>query len=232
VSYGSLHTRDIKAHVYSVAKRNIVTSRWANYPRCMEDEVLLKRILGGDRDAFTELVERYQSSLVRLARYYVKTESSAEDVAQDTWIAVMKGLEQFEGRSSFKTWLFRIAANRARKTGTREFRVVNVDPVDPVSSARFNEAGMWREAPVPFTELINDKLANAGVLEACRSAIRDLPEPQQSVVTLRDVEGLSTREVSELLEISEANARVLLHRGRAKIREALEGKLKGGYSWQ
>jgi RNA polymerase sigma-70 factor (ECF subfamily) len=197
----------------------------------MEDEVLLDRILKGDRDAFTELVRRYQTSLVRLARYYVKSESSAEDVAQDTWIAVMRGLEKFEGRSSFKTWLFRIAANRARKTGTREFRVLNVDPVDPVSSARFNEAGMWREAPVPFTELINDKLANAEVLEACRNAIRELPEPQQSVVTLRDVEGLSTREVSELLELSEANVRVLVHRGRAKIRESLEGSLKGGYSW-
>lgn len=223
--------RDREVHVYRVIGRKSVTSRGANYPRCVEDEDLLARILGGDRDAFTELVERYQLSLVRLARYYVKTDSSAEDVAQDTWIAVIKGLEKFEGRSSFKTWLFRIAANRARKTGTREYRVVNVDPVDPVSSARFNESGMWREAPVPFTELINDKLANAEVLEACRNAIRELPEPQQSVVTLRDVEGLSTREVSELLELSEANTRVLLHRGRAKIRESLEGSLKGGYSW-
>ena len=198
----------------------------------MEDEALLERILGGDHEAFRDLVERYQMSLVRLARYYVKSEASAEDVAQDTWIAVMQGLERFEGRSSFKTWLFRIAANRARKTGTREYRVVTVDPVDPVSSARFNEGGMWNEAPVPFTELINDKLANAGVLEACRNAIRDLPEPQQSVVTLRDVEGLSTREVSDLLELSEANTRVLLHRGRAKIRETLEETLTGGRSWQ
>ena len=198
----------------------------------MEDQALLERVLGGDRDAFSELVARYQPSLVRLARYYVKTEASAEDVAQDTWIAVMRGLEKFEGRSSFKTWLFRIAANRARKTGTREFRVVNVDPIDPVSSARFNETGMWREPPAPFTDLINDKLDNAVVLEACRKTLRDLPEPQQSVVTLRDVEGLSTREVSELLELSEANTRVLLHRGRAKIREKLEGTLKGGNSWQ
>jgi len=198
----------------------------------MDDEVLLERIRDGDRQAFAELVARYHVSLVRLAGYYVRTEASAEDVAQDTWIAVMKGLEKFEGRSSFKTWLFRIAANRARKTGTREFRVLNLDPVDPVSNARFNEAGMWREAPVPFTEAINDKLANAEILQACRDAIRDLPEPQQTVVTLRDVEGLSTREVSELLELSEANTRVLLHRGRAKIREALEGTLKGGYSWQ
>ena len=202
-----------------------------HYPCCMDDEALLERILAGDRDAFAELVQRYQTSLVRVARYYVKTEASAEDVAQDTWIAVMKGLERFEGRSSFKTWLFRIAANRARKTGTREYRVINLDPTDPVASARFNDQGMWIEPPAPFTELIDTRLANTEVLEACKQAIRNLPEPQQSVVTLRDVEGLSTSEVSHLLELSEANTRVLLHRGRAKIREALEGTLKGGYSW-
>jgi RNA polymerase sigma-70 factor (ECF subfamily) len=198
----------------------------------MEDEALLERILAGDRDAFRDLVGRYQQSLVRLARYYVKSEATAEDVAQDTWIAVMAGLEKFEGRSSFKTWLFRIAANRARKTGTREFRVINVDPVDPVSSARFNEGGMWTEVPVPFTELVHDRLANAEALEACRKAIRDLPEPQQSVVTLRDVEGLTTKEVSGLLDLSEANTRVLLHRGRAKVREMLEESLKGGSPWR
>jgi RNA polymerase sigma-70 factor (ECF subfamily) len=197
----------------------------------MDDEALLERILAGDRDAFSELVQRYQSSLVRVARYYVKTESSAEDVVQDTWIAVLKGIERFEGRSSLKTWLFRIAMNRARKMGTREHRVINLDPTDPVSSARFNDQGMWLEAPVPFTELIESRVANAEVLAACKQAIRDLPEPMQAVVTLRDVEGLSTSEVSELLELSEGNVRVLLHRGRAKIRETLEMSLKGGGAW-
>jgi RNA polymerase sigma-70 factor (ECF subfamily) len=197
----------------------------------MEDEVLLEKILAGDRDAFRQLVNRYQLSVVRVARYYVNSQATAEDVAQDTWIAVIKGLEKFEGRSSFKTWLFRIVANRARKTGTREHRVLSVDPVDPVASSRFNEAGMWNEPPEPFTDRIDTKLANAEVLEAIRSAIRELSEPQQSVVTFRDVEGLSTSEVAQLLELSEANVRVLLHRGRAKIREILEGTLKGGYSW-
>jgi RNA polymerase sigma-70 factor (ECF subfamily) len=90
---------------------------------------------------------------------------------------------------------------------------------------------MWSEPPEPFTDRIDTKLANAEVLEAIRSAIRELSEPQQSVVTFRDVEGLSTSEVAQLLELSEANVRVLLHRGRAKIREILEGTLKGGYSW-
>ena len=224
-------------HYHAIAHHFCGFVLWAstfarcNYPCAMDDGALLQRILAGDREAFVELVERYQTSLVRVARYYVKNEASAEDVAQDTWIAVLKGLERFEGRSSFKTWLFRIAANRARKTGTREHRVINLDPTDPVASARFNNQGMWIEAPAPFTDFIDAKLANAEVVEACREAIRLLPEPQQSVVTLRDVEGLSTSEVSHLLDLSEANTRVLLHRGRAKVREALEGKLKGGYSW-
>lgn len=91
---------------------------------------------------------------------------------------------------------------------------------------------MWVEPPEPFTELVNSRIASADIVQAIRSAIRALPEPQESVVTLRDVEGLSTSEVAELLELSEANVRVLLHRGRAKIRENLEGTLKGGYSWR
>lgn len=198
----------------------------------MDDDALLERILSGDRDAFRELVSRYQSSVVRVARYYVNSEASAEDVAQETWIAVLRGLEKFEGRSSFKTWLFRIVANRARKTGTREHRIISVDPVDPVSSARFNEGGMWTEPPEPFTDLIDTSIANADVVKAIREAIRTLGEPQQSVVTLRDVEGLSTSEVAGLLELSEANVRVLLHRGRAKIREILEETVKGGHSWR
>jgi RNA polymerase sigma-70 factor (ECF subfamily) len=196
----------------------------------MDDQSLVEGVLAGDREAFEELVRRYNAALVRLARYYVKTEATAQDVVQDTWIAVLGGLAKFEGRSSFKTWLFRIAANLARKTGAREYRVVSIDPVDPVSSARFNEGGMWSEPPVPFTEILEDRLANAKAREACASALRTLPEPQQTVVTLRDVEGLSTKEVSQLLDLSEVNTRVLLHRGRAKIRETVEDVLKGGAS--
>jgi RNA polymerase sigma-70 factor (ECF subfamily) len=198
----------------------------------MEDQALIERILAGDRDAFGDLVQRYNTALTRLVRYYVKTDATAQDVVQDTWIAVLRGLSTFEGRSSFKTWLFRIGANLARKTGTRERRIIPIDPVDPVSSARFNDGGMWTDPPAPFTEVLEDKLANAKALEACRRALADLPQPQQSVVTLRDVEGLSTKEVSQLLELTDANTRVLLHRGRAKIREIVEDELKGGYPWQ
>jgi RNA polymerase sigma-70 factor (ECF subfamily) len=198
----------------------------------MDDQALVERILAGDRAAFREIVQRHNAALERLVRYYVKSDATAQDVVQDTWIAVLRGLSKFEGRSSFKTWLLRIGANLARKTGSKERRIVPVDPVDPFSSARFNEGGMWTEPPAPFTEVLEDKLANAKALEACRKALAGLPEPQHTVVTLRDVEGLSTKEVSRLLELTDANTRVLLHRGRAKIREIVETELKGGYPWQ
>ncbi|MGB9151717.1 MAG: sigma-70 family RNA polymerase sigma factor, partial [Alphaproteobacteria bacterium] len=164
----------------------------------------------------------YQSSILAIARNYVNTPATAEDVAQDTWIAVLRGAEKFEGRSSFKTWLFQIAANRARRTGTREHRVISVDPVDPVASSRFNSGGMWNEPPEPFTELLAKQLDNANVLRCVREAISKLPDPQKSVVTLRDVEGLSTNEVANILDLSVGNTRVLLHRARAVIRTSLE----------
>lgn len=188
----------------------------------MNDEALLERFLAGDRQAFCELVVRYQSSLLAIARLYVNSPSSAEDVAQDTWIAVLRGAEKFEGRSLFKTWLFQIAANRARRTGTREHRVVSVDPVAPIPASRFNSGGMWNEPPEPFTDLLANQLDNAEILKRVRLAIGDLPDPQRSVVTLRDIEGLSTSEVAHILNLSESNTRVLLHRARARIRTSLE----------
>jgi RNA polymerase sigma-70 factor (ECF subfamily) len=197
----------------------------------VHDEELLARFLDGDRSAFRAIMQRYHALVVRVARHYVNSDASAQDVAQDTWIAVLRGAERFEGRSTFKTWLLRITVNLAKKTGTREHRVVNVDPVDPVSRTRFDSVGMWNEAPQPFTELVEGRLARADVVDAVHRAIRELPELQQAVVTLRDVEGLSTSDVAELLELSDANVRVLLHRGRARIREVLEMTMNRGQPW-
>ena len=194
----------------------------------VDDEELLGRFLAGDRDAFRALVVRYQPTVIQIARYYVNSAATAEDVAQDTWLAVLKGAERFEGRATFKTWLFRIVANRARTTGTREKRQIPVDPTDPVSGDRFNTEGMWQEPPASFADLLADGEANAQLAATVRAAIADLPEIQRSVVTLRDVEGLSTSEVASLLELSEANARVVLHRARAHIREVVERVAKGG----
>lgn len=196
----------------------------------MDDTELVARMLAGDEKAFVEVVTRYHESLVRVARYYVNSEASAEDVAQDTWIAVLRGVERFEGRSSFKTWLFHILVNRARTTGTKEHRVVATDPLAETSSVaanRFDAGGTWREPPTPFTELVEDEITNEPLVRLVHASIARLPENSRAVVTLRDVEGLSTMEVAKLLEISEANVRVILHRCRAKIRNEVEAAMRG-----
>lgn len=194
----------------------------------MDDAELLSRISGGDEKAFTELVARYQRSLVRVAGYYVGSSASAEDVVQDTWIAVLRGAKGFEGRSSVKTWLFRILANRARTLGVREHRTISLDPTSSVAAARFDEGGVWREPPLPFVESVEAAIANEPLLRSVHAAIARLPEPHQAVVTLRDVEGLSTAEVAELLELSEANVRVILHRARARVRNEVGDVWRGG----
>jgi RNA polymerase sigma-70 factor (ECF subfamily) len=196
----------------------------------VDDAELLEGLLGGDESAFTELVRRYHPTLLKVARYYVASAASAEDVAQDTWIAVLRGVERFEGRSSFKTWLLRICVNRARTSGVKDHRSVPVDPSatgPSVAAHRFDQGGFWSDPPVPFTDAIDARLDNASLLIAVRAAIDDLGEPQQSVVTLRDVEGLSTQEVATLLGLSEANVRVILHRGRARVRGIVEEAVKG-----
>jgi len=191
----------------------------------MDDAELLVRLREGDERAFVELVRRYHESLVRVARYYVNSEASAEDVAQDTWIAVLRGVERFEGRSSFKTWLFRILVNRARTTGVKEHRVVPVDPSaagPSVAAARFDQGGTWLQPPVPFSETLEDALDRAPIVQLVRQSIARLPATARAVVTLRDVEGLSTTEVAELVGLTEANVRVILHRSRARIRNEVE----------
>jgi len=191
----------------------------------VDDAELLRRLVDGDERAFIEVVQRYHDTLVRVARYYVKSDASAEDVAQETWIAVLRGIERFEGRSSFKTWLLRIVVNRARSTGVKEHRVVPTDPLASersVSPGRFGQGGAWIEPPVPFTEKVDDGIVNGPIVQLVRDSIARLPEPGRAVVTLRDVEGLSTAEVAELLDLTEANVRVILHRSRARIRTEVE----------
>jgi RNA polymerase sigma-70 factor, ECF subfamily len=191
----------------------------------MTDAELLERTLKGDQQAFAEIVKRYHETLVRVALYYVNSRASAEDVAQDTWLAVMRGAERFEGRSSFKTWLFRILVNRARSTGVKEHRIVARDLMESepsVSPGRFDQGGMWKEPPVPFTDVIDDGLVNGPLVRLVHASIARLPETGRAVVTLRDVQGLSTTEVAELLGLTEANVRVILHRCRSRIRSEVE----------
>ncbi len=195
----------------------------------MDDRELVALVGDGDESAFRELVTRHHSAVLRVAGYFVPDRATAEDVAQDTWLAVLRGLDRFEGRSSFTTWLLRIAANRARSRGAGDSRVVPIDlsPSATVDASRFDAGGAWSEPPVPFTDLVEDRIDRRVAAAAVVEALAELPEPQRSVVTLRDVNGLSTAEVANLLDLSEANVRVIVHRGRARLRACLEELVEG-----
>ena len=189
------------------------------------DAELLARLRDGDEQAFVLLVGRYQGSLLRLARTFVPSDSVAEEVVQDTWMGVVRGVDRFEGRSSFKTWLFRILVNRARTSGVREHRHVPFDPTEPsVSPERFDRSGSWAEPVVPWESDVDDRLLAAAWGPVLRAAVDGLPGRQRDVVLLRDVEGLPAEDVCTVLDITEGNQRVLLHRGRSRLRTVLEGE--------
>ena len=193
------------------------------------DASLLLRLRGGDEQAFADLVERYHSSMLRLALSFVPSRAVAEEVVQDTWLAMLRGLDRFEARSSLRTWLFTILVNRARTTGVREARSVPVADAGPaVDASRFGPSGGWAVPPEHWIEEAEDRIAAAKLSGLLRAAMDLLPARQREVVLLRDVEGMTSAEVCEVLAISEANQRVLLHRGRSRLRQALESELGGG----
>lgn len=202
-----------------------------------EERLLLGRLRAGERAAFAELVARHGGSLLRLATSFVKDRSLAEEVVQDAWVAALDGLDGFEGRSSLRTWLFHIVANKARTRIAREGRSVPFSALanpdeggDPaVSPDRFDEKGMWREPPGRWSEENPERLAQgAETRAAIERAIAALPEAQRAVLTLRDIEGLETEEICNLLGVTVSNQRVLLHRARSKVRQALEKLMAGG----
>jgi len=190
----------------------------------VSDDDLVRRLRSGDESAFAEMIDAYHSSMVRFAQTFVSSRAIAEEVTQDTWLAVLNGIDRFQGRSSLKTWIFRILANRARSTGRREQRTVPVDieGTGTVDRGRFDAAGSWSDPPAHWSEEVDNRLSAGHLVAEVRAAISRLPEGQRAVVTLRDVDGLSSKEVCDVLDISEANQRVLLHRGRSRIRAALE----------
>jgi RNA polymerase sigma-70 factor (ECF subfamily) len=172
------------------------------------------------------LVEKYHGSLLRVARNYVPSDAIAEEAVQDTWIGVVRGVDRFEGRSSFKTWLFRILINRARTAGGKEPRHLPLGEVEPaVAASRFTTAGAWAEPLGSWVTDSDDRLVAGTWTDALRVALDDLPARQREVVVLRDVEGLSSQDVADLLGVSEGNQRVLLHRGRSRLRSLLEHEL-------
>ena len=193
--------------------------------RFMESErELVVRLCDGDEHAFVALVQQYQMPMLRLAKSMVDNDAVAEEAVQDTWMSVIKGIDRFEARSSLKTWLFRILVNRVRSAhaGEERRRVNRTPSVDP---ACFDSSGQWIKSVAAWDDDVDDRVVAASIGPALRSALDRLPSRQRAVVLLRDVEGLSSEEASEILGVRTANQRVLLHRGRAGLREMLNEQM-------
>jgi RNA polymerase sigma-70 factor (ECF subfamily) len=199
------------------------------------DQLLVEALRRGDESAFAALIEQHHAVLLRLAMIYVPSRAVAEEVVQETWLGVLQGLERFEGRSSLKTWIFRILANRARTRGERESRCIPFASVaapdagdEPaVEAERFlppghEDAGWWVSYPRDWDAIPERRLLAQETRAHIQRAIEALPASQREVITLRDVEGWSSEEVCQALHISSGNERVLLHRARSKVRGALE----------
>jgi len=196
----------------------------------------LDALRAGDEEAFATLVREYHASLVRVARMYVLTLAAAEEVAQETWLAVLNGLSRFESRSSLKTWIFRILTNIAKTRAVRDGRTLPFSALqDParvpeaaVDADRFLDPehprwpGHWALKPEPWPE---EALVAGETRERLAEAIEALPATQRAVISLRDIEGWTSEEVRNALDLSETNQRVLLHRARSKVRAALESYL-------
>ena len=201
----------------------------------MDDAQLVAALCAGDESTFVALVERHHASLVRVATGYVSSHAVAEEVAQDAWVGLLEGLDRFEGRSSLKTWLFRILTNLAKTRGERERRNVPFSDLVALDVAqdeaamppgRFQPAGgrnpgRWA-APPHAWGVPEDRLLGREILAVVDAAVAELPPAQGQVITLRDIEGWSAAEVCNALQISDANQRVLLHRARSRVRGALE----------
>ena len=201
-----------------------------------DESTLIARLRSGDESAFESLVADLYPSMLAVARGYVRSRAVAEEVVQESWLGVLKGLDRFEGRSSLRTWVLRIVANVARTRAVREARSVplstfEVEGDEPaVDPERFRGPegpfpGHWRSYPTDWRRLPEERLTSLETLEVVRAAIEELPEAQRLVITMRDVAGAGSDEVCDALGLTAGNQRVLLHRARARVREALERHL-------
>jgi RNA polymerase sigma-70 factor, ECF subfamily len=184
---------------------------------------LVAKLRAGDEAAFVALAGRHQATMLRLAAAFVPSMAVAEEVVQDTWVAVLRGIGGFGGRASFKTWMLAILVNRAKSTGMSEARSLPIGDAGPaVDRSRFDAGGAWTSPPHHWVEESEDRLLAGGLRERLELALRRLPSRQRAIVILRDVDGLSSEEVCGVLDISAGNQRVLLHRARSHLREAVE----------
>jgi RNA polymerase sigma-70 factor (ECF subfamily) len=204
------------------------------------DQDLLARVRDGDAAAFESLVERYHRPMLTVARAYVRGAAVAEEVVQDAWVGVLRGLDRFEERSSLKTWILRIVANTAMTRGVREARSVPFsalgagDDEPAVDPDRFRGPGdlypghwLANAAPSDWSQLPEDVLERRETISVVTSAVAELPEAQRTVIALRDIHGYSSDEVCDALDVTAGNQRVLLHRARSHVRRALERHLDG-----
>jgi RNA polymerase sigma-70 factor (ECF subfamily) len=204
------------------------------------DRELVEALRRGDEAAFASLVRSHHPVMMRVAMMYVRTRAVAEEVLQDTWVGVIRGIDRFEGRSSLRTWIFHILVNTARTRATREARTIPfsayvnagaqtsepaVDPSRFLPPDHPEWPGHWASPPTDWRELPEERLLGKETLSVVRRAVDDLPPSQREVITLRDLAGWDSKDVCALLGISEGNQRVLLHRARSKVRRALERHL-------
>ncbi len=210
-------------------------------PITNNDHHLVVALRDGDEDAFLALIDRYHASMVRLAMLYVPSRVVAEEVVQETWIGVLRGIDRFEGRSSFKTWLFRILTNQAKRRGQREARSVSFSALSRADTQGSESAvdpewflppgdawaGHWAHQLHDWGQLPDEVVLAQEIRAHVQRALEALPPSQRLVMTMRDIEGWTAAEVCNALSISETNQRVLLHRARAKVRRALECYLEG-----
>jgi RNA polymerase sigma-70 factor (ECF subfamily) len=208
----------------------------------MHDEHMASRLKAGDEAAFREIVAEYGGRMARLARSFSRNDAVIEEAVQETWLAVIRGIGGFEGRSSLRTWIFGILINQARRLAVREYRHAQVshggniarppsansdDPDGPEPGMGSN--GMWVEPPAPWgLEDPESAILSRETLGVIEAALAALSEAQRQVVLLRDVEGMGADEVCNILGVSDTNARVLLHRGRAGVRRALDRYIREG----
>jgi RNA polymerase sigma-70 factor, ECF subfamily len=206
----------------------------SRYSRAVdEDAQLIEALRAGEEAAFAELLQKYGAGMLRVAQMFAPSRAVAEEVVQEAWLGVLKGIDRFEGRSSLKTWLFRIVSNIAKTRGVREARSVPfsalADDQDDaaVAQERFlgdgeRFPGHWAVPPSSWAGVPEARLLSAETMDVIRRELGRLPPTQRAVLELRDVEGLSAEEVCNALDLTETNGRVLLHRARARVRAALE----------
>jgi RNA polymerase sigma-70 factor (ECF subfamily) len=187
------------------------------------EQDLIERLQDGDEQAFAALVQRYQTHMLNLARRLVGSHAVAEEVVQDAWLGVIRGIDRFAGRSSLRTWLFNIVVNRARSTGAKEHRASTVPAPEALEDGWPSSSEGAREVALPhWSDEVDDRLTAASLAAPIREAITMLPPTQREVVLLRDVSGFSSAEVCGLLSIKDTHQRVLLHRGRGAVRRIIE----------